>query len=90
MLTPAELVWLLAAVAKGDQAAFERLYGATRAKLFGVALRILRRQDLAEAEATCAVMARVWPALGYELVWLPKAPVAERVAFIMARLDPAR
>ena len=49
-----------------------------------------RRQDLAEAEATCAVMARVWPALGYELVWLPKAPVAERVAFIMARLGPAR
>ena len=26
MLTPAELVWLMAAVAKGDQAAFERLY----------------------------------------------------------------
>ncbi len=31
MLTPAELVWLLAAVAKGDEAAFERLYAATRA-----------------------------------------------------------
>jgi len=45
-----------------------------------------RKQDLAEAEATCAVMARVWPALGYDLVWLPKAPVAERVAFIMANL----
>ena len=29
MLTPAELVWLIAAVAKGDQAAFERLYAAT-------------------------------------------------------------
>jgi RNA polymerase sigma-70 factor (ECF subfamily) len=48
MLTPAELVWLIAAVAKGDEAAFERLYAATRAKLFGVVLRILRRQDLAE------------------------------------------
>jgi hypothetical protein len=46
MLTPAELVWLIAAVAKGDEAAFERLYAATRAKLFGVVLRILRRQDL--------------------------------------------
>lgn len=45
-----------------------------------------RKQDLAEAEATCAVMTRVWPALGYDLVWLPKAPVAERVAFIMANL----
>ena len=48
MLTPAELVWLMAAVAKGDQAAFERLYVATRAKLYGVALRILRRSDLAD------------------------------------------
>jgi RNA polymerase sigma-70 factor (ECF subfamily) len=33
MLTLPELVWLLVAVAKGDQAAFERLYQATRAKL---------------------------------------------------------
>src|SRR3954452_19556551 len=48
MLTSAELVWLMAAVAKGDQAAFERLYAATRAKLYGVALRILRRSDLAD------------------------------------------
>ncbi len=30
MLTPAELIWLLASVAKGDEAAFERLYEATR------------------------------------------------------------
>ena len=48
MLTPLELVWLIAAVAKRDETAFERLYVATRAKLFGVVLRILRRQDLAE------------------------------------------
>ncbi|MFL5003447.1 MAG: RNA polymerase subunit sigma-70, partial [Xanthobacteraceae bacterium] len=48
MLTPSELVWLLASVTKGDQAAFERLYVATRAKLYGVVLRILRRADLAE------------------------------------------
>ena len=48
MLTPAELVWLLAAVAKGDEKAFERLYVATRAKLFGVVLRILKRRDLAD------------------------------------------
>jgi RNA polymerase sigma-70 factor (ECF subfamily) len=48
MLTPSELVWLLAAVAKGDEAAFERLYTATRAKLYGVAMRILRRPDLAD------------------------------------------
>ena len=43
MLMQAELVWLLGAVAKGDTAAFERLYGATRAKLYGVLLRILGR-----------------------------------------------
>ena len=49
MLTSPELVWLLAAVAKGDEAAFERLYQATRAKLYGVVLRILRRADLAGA-----------------------------------------
>ncbi len=34
MLTPAELVKLIAAVAKGDEAAFERLYAATRARNF--------------------------------------------------------
>ncbi|MBN8919584.1 MAG: RNA polymerase subunit sigma-70, partial [Rhizobiales bacterium] len=36
MLAAAELVWLLAAVAKGDEAAFESLYQATQAKLYGV------------------------------------------------------
>jgi RNA polymerase sigma-70 factor (ECF subfamily) len=48
MLTQAELVWLLAAVAKGDQAAFERLYEATRAKLYGVLLRILGAPEFAD------------------------------------------
>jgi RNA polymerase sigma-70 factor (ECF subfamily) len=48
MLSPTELVWLLAAVAKGDETAFERLYVATRAKLYGVLLRILRRTDWAD------------------------------------------
>ena len=43
MLMQAELVWLVGAVAKGDEAAFERLYEATRAKLYGVLLRILGR-----------------------------------------------
>ncbi|HKY85898.1 MAG TPA: RNA polymerase subunit sigma-70, partial [Pseudorhodoplanes sp.] len=48
MSTPAELVDWLNAVSKGDRAAFERLYAATRAKLYGVVLRILRRHDLAD------------------------------------------
>jgi RNA polymerase sigma-70 factor, ECF subfamily len=48
MLTPDELARLLGGVAKGDQQAFERLYQETRAKLYGVVLRILRRADLAD------------------------------------------
>src|ERR1700730_16220441 len=47
MLTPVEITWLLAAVARGDGAAFERLYATTCAKIYGVVLRILRRHDLA-------------------------------------------
>ena len=39
---------LLAACAGRDRSAFARLYEATSAKLFGVALRILRREDWAE------------------------------------------
>src|ERR1700685_3905103 len=63
MLTPAELVWLIAAVAKGYEAAFERLYAATRAKLFGVVLRILRRQDLAE-EVIQEAYVKIWNSAG--------------------------
>jgi RNA polymerase sigma-70 factor (ECF subfamily) len=59
MLTPAELVWLMAAVAKGDEAAFERLYAATRAKLYGVVLRILRRSDLAD-EVIQETYLKIW------------------------------
>jgi RNA polymerase sigma-70 factor (ECF subfamily) len=38
----------LARVALGDRAAFARVYEATSAHLFGVALRMLNRRDLAE------------------------------------------
>ena len=76
MLTPAELVWLIAAVAKGDEAAFERLYAATRAKLFGVVLRILRRQDLAE-EVIQEAYVKIWnsagqfnPGLSSPITWM--------------------
>jgi RNA polymerase sigma-70 factor (ECF subfamily) len=47
MLTAPELTWLLDATSRRDRAAFERLYAATSAKLYGVVLRILRRHDLA-------------------------------------------
>jgi RNA polymerase sigma-70 factor, ECF subfamily len=63
MLTPAELVWLLASVAKGDQAAFERLYAATRAKLYGVVLRILRRADLADEVMQDSYL-KIWRSAG--------------------------
>jgi RNA polymerase sigma-70 factor, ECF subfamily len=59
MLTQAELVWLLAAVAKGDRAAFERLYDATRAKIYGVLLRILSRASLAD-DVMRETYLRVW------------------------------
>jgi RNA polymerase sigma-70 factor (ECF subfamily) len=42
------LAGLLAACARKDEAAFSRLYQSTSSKLFGVALRILRREDWAE------------------------------------------
>jgi RNA polymerase sigma-70 factor (ECF subfamily) len=42
------LAGLLAACARRDRAAFSQLYEATSAKLYGVALRILRREDWAE------------------------------------------
>ncbi len=45
---PDELVTLLGACARGDRDAFARLYRATSPKLFGVALRILKREDWAE------------------------------------------
>jgi RNA polymerase sigma-70 factor (ECF subfamily) len=63
MLTPSELVWLLAAVAKGDEKAFERLYAATHAKLFGVVLRILKRRDLAD-EVMQEAYLKVWNGAG--------------------------
>lgn len=42
-----------------------------------------RKQDFTEAERTHAVMAETYPRYGYELVELPHASVAERVAFIL-------
>ena len=76
MLTAAELVRLLAAVADGDRVAFERLYAATRAKLYGVVLRILRRADLAD-EVMQEAYLKIWnsagqfdPALSSPITWM--------------------
>lgn len=43
-----ELQRLLGRTARGDRAAFKELYDRTAAKLFGVALRITGRRDIAE------------------------------------------
>ena len=48
MTPPDPLAALLAASARRDRSAFARLYEASSAKLYGVALRILRREDWAE------------------------------------------
>ena len=45
-----------------------------------------RRQSLEEAEATCRAMAASYSDLGYELVHLPLASVADRVRFVRERL----
>lgn len=45
-----------------------------------------RKQGYEEAVRTYEVMASVYPEYGYELVPLPLAPVAERVAFVRACL----
>jgi RNA polymerase sigma-70 factor (ECF subfamily) len=89
MLTPAELAWLLAAVAKADEAAFERLYTATRAKLYGVVLRILRRQDLAE-EVIQETYVKVWrnaaqfnPSVSSPITWM--AAIARNRAIDIVR-----
>ncbi|MGE3149618.1 MAG: sigma-70 family RNA polymerase sigma factor [Pseudorhodoplanes sp.] len=89
MLTSAELVWLLAAVAKGDQTAFERLYAATRAPLYGIVLRILRRRALAD-EALSEAYHKIWttagqfdPAQASPLAWM--ATLARGRAIDIAR-----
>lgn len=76
MLTPAELIALLAATAQQDEAAFEQLYAATRAKLYGVVLRILHRQDVAE-EVLQEAYVKIWksagqfnPALSSPITWM--------------------
>jgi RNA polymerase sigma-70 factor, ECF subfamily len=89
MSTPVEITWLLAAVAKGDAVAFERLYGATCPKLYGVVLRILRRHDLA-AEVLEQAYLQIWrdavdydPARLTPLAWM--MAIVRRLAIDAAR-----
>lgn len=71
-----ELKNLLDAAAKGDHEAFRELYEATSGQLFGVAVRILKRSDLAE-EAVQDTYLKIWnggggyrPGHGSPLGWM--------------------
>ena len=48
-----------------------------------------RKQDLDEARRTFDAMAETYPRFGYELIELPQAPVAERLAFVLKTLTEA-
>src|SRR5690348_8617466 len=72
----ATLNGLVAATARKDEAAFAALYNLTKRRLFGVALTVLRRRDLAEDVLQEAYI-RVWrnaarfdPARGTALTWM--------------------
>jgi len=93
MLKPAEQVWLLAAVAKSDEAAFERLYRATSGTIYGVLLRILR-QPVRAGEVMQETYVQVWQTAGqYEpglmspLAWM--VAIARTKAIDIVRSDAA-
>ncbi|WP_413674541.1 sigma-70 family RNA polymerase sigma factor [Massilia cellulosiltytica] len=62
-----QLYHLLAAVALQDRAAFRRLYEATSAKLFGFALRVLHKEELAEEAVQDAYVAIWHAAASYQM-----------------------
>jgi RNA polymerase sigma-70 factor (ECF subfamily) len=73
---PEDLAGLLAATARGDRAAFANLYQLSSPKLFGVALRIVRREDWAE-DVLQECYVRIWshareyrPGLASPMTWM--------------------
>jgi RNA polymerase sigma-70 factor (ECF subfamily) len=92
-LCPDTLCRLIAATAVEDQAAFAALYDLTRRKLFGVALTVLRRRDLAEDVLQEAYI-RVWrnaarfdPARGTAITWM--ATIVRNLAIDVKRSPAA-
>jgi len=74
--SPDPLVGLLGDCGRGDRDAFERLYRASSAKLYGVAVRILRREDWAE-EVLQDCYVSIWthapeyrPGLAAPMTWM--------------------
>ena len=83
---------LLAATARGDRAAFHALYRHSKAQLFGVILRIVRRRDLAE-DVLQEVYLRIWnhapdyrPEKGAPMAWM--SAIARNRALDWARRRP--
>jgi RNA polymerase sigma-70 factor (ECF subfamily) len=84
-----ELQRLLARTALRDRAAFARLYEATRAKLFGVSLRIVRERPLAE-EALQDSFVNIWNHAG-DYAAAKSAPLTWMTAIVRNRsLDIVR
>jgi RNA polymerase sigma-70 factor (ECF subfamily) len=73
---PADLAALLAAVARGEEAAFDAFYDQVSSPVFGVILRVIRDPAQSE-EVTQEVLLEVWrtafrfdPAKGSALAWV--------------------
>ena len=91
---PQQLRTLLAAVARKDAAAFRALYDATSSKLFGFALRILNKRELAE-EVLQESFVSIWNnAGGYQaglaapMTWMTTI-VRNRAFDTLRRIDAA-
>ena len=92
-LCPERLVQLIEATAAHDEAAFAELYDATKRKLFGIALTVLHRRDLAEDVVQEAFL-RVWrhaarfdPARGTAITWM--ATIVRNLAIDVKRSPAA-
>ena len=90
---PDRLASLIAATARHDQAAFAELYDATRRKLFGIALTVLHRRDLAE-DAVQEAYLRIWrhaarfdPERGTAITWM--ATIVRNLAIDVKRSPAA-
>lgn len=90
---PDRLAALIAATARHDQAAFAELYDATRRKLFGIALTVLHRRDLAEDVVQEAYL-RIWrhaarfdPERGAAITWM--ATIVRNLAIDVKRSPAA-
>ena len=88
------LAELIAATGRGDRKAFAALYAATSAKLYGTALAVLRRRDLAE-DVVQEAYVRIWrnaerydPARGSPITWM--ATIVRHLAIDAVRSRDAR